>query len=123
MCKKLRDWHAKRAGWKCVRAYYGKDIYHEETWTHQTANFGFNAIGPGDHPFEETIDGAASAMPPGWGWVLCWQTRTKAWIAQCIDRPLPSQTVEWTGNEIKDRYTLAKLAWEAELPPKEISPP
>jgi hypothetical protein len=111
--KKLRDWHARRKGWTCTRAYYGKDMYHDETWTHPTDNVGFNELDPGDHPCPDTIDGAAAAMPPGWGWVLCWQTTKKAWIAQCIDLPLPSQTVEWTGNEIKDRYALAKLAWEA----------
>lgn len=61
------------------------------------------------HPFPATIDGAASAMPPGWDWSKDddgWQTWEKGSMMQNLG-------LDDTGDEIHDRYLLAKLAWEA----------
>jgi len=103
----LRDWHARRAGWTYhpnLSGIGGGPNQHPATgavWTRGNESVWV-------HPFPPTIDGAASAMPKGRtgarymdyynGWV---------WIcgkASCYD----------TGNEIHDRYLLAKLAWEQE---------
>ena len=72
----------------------------------------------GDERFPATIDGAASAMPPGWTWTR-YETDSggETWAA---GPTLAAYTVKalGTGNEIHDRYLLAKLAWEAMGPTK-----
>lgn len=95
----LRDWHARRAGWEQRPL---------EAWE---LDFGQGlGLSQEDHPFPATIDGAASAMPPGWGWWLV----SAEWVAQGVSTPFVRVTD--TGDEIHDRYALARLAWEATLP-------
>lgn len=101
----LRDWHAKRAGWTQKIEGDFEDakwcLHHHSQW---------------DHPYPETIDGAARAFQcnelEGWTWfrVGAFQAVTQ-WEALGLDR-MTSVEVEDTGNEIFDRYLLAKKCLE-----------
>lgn len=95
----IRDWLRERDGWKA---------------THFGGWMNANGALSSDDPFPATVDGAKSAMPPDWTWlkelresdgVCVWSAWPKAF----------SFVVEvlCTGDEIHDRYLLAKLAWEA----------
>ncbi len=101
--EQLRDWHASRAGY--VNVGVGCDF-----WMHHT-----NPTVQVPHPFQNTIDGAASAFPKGWDWDRLTELKKKWWVAFPPDWDgEPYQTVDDTGDEINDRYLLAKLAWEQE---------
>ena len=118
--EELQEWHAVRAGWVCkCRAHYGKDMYHEERWDHPQGTWQTELM-PGEHPFPATIDGAASAMPPGWEyWKIIDDTATGFTTWYWAGHPV-YQTVKQlaTGDEVHDRYALAKYAWEAMGPTK-----
>lgn len=103
----IRDWHAERAGWKREMRHTHKNGTVQWWWV---ADGGREDI---DHPFPATIDGAASALPPGWKWEKCngflFAKRVgDQWGSDSMIR------IDDTGSEIYDRYLLAKLAWERE---------
>jgi len=100
--EELCVWHAMRAGWKW-NVWVEGDAQWENRFT-KSAQY--------EDPFPATIDGAASAMPPGWDW---WKSSVE-WLAQTAYSPFVK--VRDTGDEIHDRYLLAKLAWEAMGPAK-----
>ena len=119
----LTDWHAKREGWRFLtveedRANTDDPIgIKVDSWVRKGASY-FPEVRT-YFPFPETIDGAASAMPPGWVW---WKTVTltevEAGFEMFYRAASPTQpTIQHkaTGDEIHDRYLLAKLAWEAGL--------
>lgn len=83
--RELQDWHIKRVD---------KQERIESPWS------------CGDERFPATVDGAASAMPPGWDW---WKSSVE-WLAQTAYSPFVK--VRDTGDEIHDRYLLAKIAWQ-----------
>lgn len=100
----LIAWHAMRAGWKW-NVWVEGDAQWENRFT-KKAQY--------EDPFHASIDGAASAMPHEWVWlkelresdgVCVWSAWPKA-FSFVIE-------VVCTGDEIHDRYLLAKLAWEA----------
>lgn len=97
----LCAWHAMRAGWK-LNVWVEGDAQWENRFT-KKAQY--------EDPFPATIDGAASAMPPGW-------KMTKGEHYWHVDGTKPNNrykhaTVPDTGDEIHDRYLMAKFAWEA----------
>ena len=105
--EELRKWH---------RARLGDSIFDwaEEVWDDDKKTFKIN------DPFPETIDGAASAMPPGWEyWKIIDDTETGFTTWYWAGHPV-YQTVKQlaTGDEVHDRYALAKYAWEAMADPK-----
>ena len=110
----LTDWHAKREGWRFLtveddRANADDPIgIKVDSWVRKGASY-FPEVRT-YFPFPATIDGAASAMPPGWGW---WRVSAE-WVAQAASTPFVRVTD--TGDETHDRYLLAKLAWEANFP-------
>lgn len=101
----LCAWHAMRAGWK-LNVWVEGDAQWENRFT-KKAQY--------EDPFPATIDGAASAMPPGWEyWKIIDDTATGFTTWYWAGHPV-YQTVKQlaTGDEVHDRYALAKAAWEA----------
>ncbi len=113
----LRDWHARRAGWNepgtkipniwepTTQATYEKIA--ERAWWKVDASFKFAAS---SHPFPPTLDAAASAMPNDFSW----QRNGKVWMLFRKFASHSTAIIKDTGDEIHDRYLLAKLAWEQE---------
>lgn len=105
----LRDWHA-REGQRQTR---GRDT---EVWTDGECRI---ADQLGIHPYPPTLDGAASAMPEGWVWVREYSTSEDNYdMGFVLTWSAYGPHDEWvkiddTGDEIHDRYLLAKLAKEA----------
>ena len=113
----LRDWHAREAGW---------ENHPDDGWCHPDHEY----ILDRPHPYQPTIDGAASAMPEGWRWgrgcrtrdhlIGCWYASRSLTCDQMatmrhheITNALAQVHCLDTGDEIHDRYLLAKLAKEA----------
>lgn len=92
-----------RAGWKW-NVWVEGDAQWENRFT-KSAQY--------EDPFPATIDGAASAMPPG----VSWERFNDKWEA-CGTAIVFEVSCYDTGDEIHDRYLLAKLAWEAMGPTK-----
>ena len=94
----VRDWLAKDDGWyftgKIRKRWFSPNI--RDAWH-----------GTSIHPHPPTLDGAAAALPEGWGW-----NRTthdgENWSAFSAGHHLI--VLKDTGNEIEDRYRLAKAA-------------
>ena len=106
----LRDWHYRRK----ALADIGKP-FSEMPWAEQHWDTDFMRRVDSKpwllHPFPATLDGAASAMPEGWDW---WRGE-EGWIAIGHNsNDVLAVYVDDTGNEIYDRYLLAKLAWQKE---------
>lgn len=102
--EELRDWHAIQKGWKNLGGGY---------WTPDKVP-SYRLF---SHPFPQTLDGAASAMPEGWQWTRTWRNTAAfssksvlTWSAWTTGK---SCEVFDTKDEIHDRYLLAKLAKEA----------
>lgn len=99
----VRDEVAKMNGWnRCGAA-----------WIKETAAPPGRRAGvirpPDNHPFPATRDGAASAMPEGWLWRKCGVP--SQWnAAKSGDCWVDGVCVLDTGDEIADRYRLARLA-------------
>jgi hypothetical protein len=107
----LTDWHAKREGWRFLtveddRANADDPIGIKcDSWVRKGASY-FPEV-RSYFPFPATIDGAASALPPGW----VWYKFLNSWNAGTVDWPIVKCDI--TDDEVHDRYLLAKLAWEA----------
>lgn len=99
--KELRDWLAYQDGWE-----YIKGEKYEGWWSHETKD----PLHIGEHPFPETRDGAALALPEGWTW---WRT-DKRWGAYGPYGTFFYESTDDTGDEIEDRYRLAVLCVMAE---------
>ncbi len=104
--EQLMDWHARRAGWEL----FDDGVWRRDKPGQREYEYLYNS-----HPFAETIDGAAAAMPPNWSWQ---RSAGKWWAGQigaerwkCVQIPETSIGGE---HEIHDRYLLAKLALEQE---------
>ena len=103
----LRDWYAEQRGWRIFREGFPRPLY----------------LAPGkpvdaecrlENPFPATLDGAARAMPDGWIWGRMPTNRNGVleWVAENANLSKGVRTPD-TGNEIYDRYLLAKLCIEA----------
>jgi hypothetical protein len=101
-----RDWHAHRAGWTFKVWDNGGEGWRREHPDRREYEYHEG------HPMPNTLDGAASAMPPGWEWR---RYGGEGWRAFTTSGELLQANVPDTGNEIHDRYLLAKLAWEQEV--------
>lgn len=103
----LRDWFAERAGYvkQQVPNYTGFGPPCSYAWFKNgepDANY-WNNYRP--HPIPATLDAAASAMPEGWRWTCC----SQLWHAIPHEgKPHKHITVPRTGDEIRDRFALAK---------------
>jgi len=110
----LRDWHARR---KYLADMPGLSQQCRDGWTAKH----FRMVDDNElHPFPSTLDGAASAMPTGWEyWKIIDDTATGFTTWYWAGHPV-YQTVKQlaTGDEVHDRYALAKYAWEAMGPTK-----
>lgn len=94
----IRDWFAERDGWTLEPV--------TQCFWEKVVEYGTLRVGP--HPYPDTRDGAASAMPPGWQWTkghLIWRAMLRDWATNV--------SVNDTNNEIDDRYRLAALAAQA----------
>lgn len=102
----LRLWHTQREGWVREHRHTHPNGVKQFVWVMNGGQESFDDI------YRDTIDDAAAAMPYGWDW---WKTSGE-WLAQAAGTPF--ERVKDTGDEIHDRYLLAKLAWEAMGPTK-----
>ena len=107
----IRDWFAERDGWTLEPV--------TQCFWEKVVEYGTLRVGP--HPYPDTRDGAASAMPEGWYWVregasfshrqdglmLKWKACQRG-----ADNWRIVETPD-TNNEIDDRYRLAALAAQA----------
>jgi hypothetical protein len=90
----LRDWHAMRAGWTMRCGQWRRDCPERGEYKYHPS-----------HPFPATIDGAASAMPPDAVWIR-FAGEWRAFVDEI------EYAVVDTGDEIHDRYALAKEVLE-----------
>lgn len=105
----LRDFHYREKCKRDLRGYTTERVEKEFDPEHCRR---CDAIGI--HPYPATLDGAARAMPDGWIWGRMPTNRNGVleWVAENANLSKGVRTPD-TGNEIYDRYLLAKLCIEA----------
>jgi len=121
--EELIEWHTKKCHWRFLTVEEDRQnrddpigITHD-SWVQKIGFFPSVRRSP---PFPATIDGAASAMPKGWEyWKIIDDTATGFTTWYWAGHPV-YQTVKQlaSGDEVHDRYALAKYAWEAMADPK-----
>lgn len=99
--EKLMDWHAIQSGWKNLGGAY---------WTPDKKP-SYRLF---SHSFPHTLDGAASAMPDESWWLKNAEDGGPIyWFAFHRNSRYSYIVIPDSGDEIHDRYLLAKLAKEA----------
>lgn len=111
--EELRDWHAIHDGWvKCKL----KNRWHSP-WNNKCGVCDCNGVTTSavdSHAYLATLDGAASAMPDEWWWLKNAEDGEPIyWFAFHRNSRYNYQVIFDSGDEIHDRYLLAKLAKEA----------
>jgi len=116
----LRDWHARRVGWRNDRPEPTGDWTIDAAREHITRGRWWRVVNglieTSHDPMTETIDGAAAALPEGWklfaleegGPFTGWSSSAVRHVGQV------RQVFAHGKDEVTTRYLLAKLAWEQE---------
>jgi hypothetical protein len=116
MLDELIAWHTHHDGWVFVKG--GPDTEVRAIKGYPYSYFRRGNESRNTHPHPTTIDGAAAALPEGWVWynsvTLEFPKAIFKYNAYTLIGEHKRVTVPNTGDEIYDRYLLAKLAKEAE---------
>jgi hypothetical protein len=100
MTTEIRDWHARRAGFK-----WNAWVEGDGQWEHDNGESSMHS-----HPFPMTMDGADASFPPDWDWC---RLSGNTWWATNNAKKLYA-VVPDTGDKIHNLYALSRLAWEQE---------
>lgn len=111
----VRDWCALDDGWRVVaddgnlqRTCWINEKYAGCPRTGRTIIV--TKDGEDTHPHAATLDAAAAAMPEGWWWMRWHTPDGYEWVAGSKFDAMLSVSTPDTGNEVYDRYLLAREA-------------